>query len=166
MIDIFLIRHAKASGKTAGEEDFSRALSKRGRNDARLIGQELLRTHGRTMSQVLCSSSKRTLQTAEMLAAVGFIKSTEIKPYEQLYLADPDEITRVIEDHFPFSTDRIFLIGHNPGMTLLADYIPNVQLDHLPTGSVIHIQYPKESKFWDWANARVESVLIPKMLKS
>jgi phosphohistidine phosphatase len=101
-----------------------------------------------------------------MLTSIGLIKSSEIVSHDQLYLADPHDITKVIEKHFPFSTKRVFLIGHNPGMTVLADLIPNIKLDHLPTGGVIHIQYPKDSKSWNWSHSKIQSVIYPKLLKS
>ena len=64
------MRHAKSSWSDASLEDHDRPLNKRGRRDAPRIAQEL---HDREWipDQIRVSTSKRTLETLELMEAIS-----------------------------------------------------------------------------------------------
>ena len=64
---LYLFRHAKAEPHGA-RPDHERVLAKRGRVDAEAMGERLAE-RGDTPELVLCSTSRRTLETWELAAA-------------------------------------------------------------------------------------------------
>ncbi len=66
---------------------------------------------------VLVSSSRRTLQTLEMLQP--WDPAPLIQPLDALYLASATQLLDVLRV-VPSDTGRVLLIGHNPGLHDLA----------------------------------------------
>jgi phosphohistidine phosphatase len=113
---LHLLRHAK-SGRDDAVEDHQRRLSRRGRDDARAVGETLPAALD-GLDLVLCSSALRTRETAE-LALAGFVPRPRILFEDVLYLAGPaallKRLTRLDE-----SDNAVLVIGHNPGLHELA----------------------------------------------
>ena len=65
---LFLLRHAKSDWSVAGQPDFERPLNARGVAAARLMGDYMAR-HDLVPDGVICSPSRRTLQSRERLCA-------------------------------------------------------------------------------------------------
>lgn len=110
---LHLLRHAKASRDERYEEDHERPLAKRGRNAARLVGEELAKTIG-AVDLVLCSSSTRTRETADLFLA-AFKPRPKIQYEDELYLASAKVLlqrARRLEE----GCGTVLMIGHNPGM--------------------------------------------------
>jgi phosphohistidine phosphatase len=113
---LFLIRHAKA--ETAfGQSDYERALTDRGRNDARRIAGMLADID--PLPEVLVhSGALRTKQTAEIFAA-HWPRRVELQEEVGLYEATRDRLferARALSD----SVACVGLVGHNPGAGELA----------------------------------------------
>lgn len=113
---LILLRHAKSSWKAAEQTDFDRPLNGRGRRTAPLIGAWLA-AHGFAPDLVLASSAKRTHETVARLGPV--IERARIVEDEALYLAEPATILARIAA-VPAATERLLVVGHNPGLELLA----------------------------------------------
>jgi len=109
---LLLLRHAKAVQDT-GEGDHARALTERGRKDAARMGHAM-DTHGYIPDLVLCSSSRRTTETWEMLAP-ELAKTPEVESAKGLYLASPKNILTQIQGTAE-RAKTLMLIGHNPGI--------------------------------------------------
>ena len=97
---LILFRHAKAEPRAAGEDDFDRPLSPRGRDDAALIGQALA-AEGLVPDYALISPARRTAET--------WICARD--PFPRIRAA----IAQVAE-----RCDTLIVIGHNPGIHELA----------------------------------------------
>jgi phosphohistidine phosphatase len=113
---LHLLRHAKASTDDK-YEDRARPLARRGREDARRLGQTLLAALG-GLDLVLCSSSVRTRETAD-LALAGFTPAPQILYEEALYLAGEGTLLRRLR-RLDESVGSVLVIGHNPGLHELA----------------------------------------------
>jgi phosphohistidine phosphatase len=114
---LLLLRHAKSSWDDPDLQDHDRPLSKRGRRAAPLMGQYLTE-HDLVPDRVLCSSAVRTRQTWEQVAAC-LDEHPPVESDPDLYAADVDtllEIVHSVDD----SIERLMLIGHNPGLEMLA----------------------------------------------
>ena len=111
-----LLRHAKSSWADATLEDHDRPIQDKGRGraanlaawlDDRAIGCDL----------VLCSTALRTRQTLEVVLPV--LGNPQVRYEPAIYEADAqgllDLLRTVGEEH-----DRVLLIGHDPGLQLLA----------------------------------------------
>jgi phosphohistidine phosphatase len=60
-----------------------------------------------------------------------------------LYEADAEEILTVIEEQDDW-IDHLMLIGHNPGLTNLANYLSRSDLENVPTCGVVNLTYDVE----------------------
>ena len=110
---VLLFRHAKAVPGGSKIDDRSRALADRGRIDAPKMGL-YMRKHRLAPELVLCSPSKRTVETAE-LAFAGSRKGPETQLVEALYLAEPQTIFSILRA-LADETRSVCLVGHNPGL--------------------------------------------------
>src|ERR1051325_11220491 len=113
---LHLLRHAKSS-RDDGVEDQERRLSRRGRDDARAVG-EMLPTALDALELVLCSSARRTRETAELVLA-GFAPRPRILFEDALYLAGPAALLKRLTE-LEETDGAVMIIGHNPGLHELA----------------------------------------------
>ncbi|MEV7725402.1 histidine phosphatase family protein [Streptomyces sp. NPDC087917] len=113
---LVLVRHAKAVPK-GRIEDFERPLSERGRENAPRAGRWLAGS-GYTADLALCSPSRRTRQTWElMVPALGDPPPTVYD--EQLYDAPPHRLVDVLSTRAG-ALGSALLVGHNSGIHELA----------------------------------------------
>jgi phosphohistidine phosphatase len=113
---LHLLRHAKAS-RDSGYEDQDRPLARRGRTGARLVGEKLARLL-EPVDLVLCSSSVRTRETADLLLA-AFNPRPAVRFEDELYLASANALLRRLRQLDEACTS-VMVIGHNPGLHELA----------------------------------------------
>ena len=119
MHELHLLRHAKSS-QDDGVDDRERALSRRGRDDARAIARHLAEAVGR-VDLVLCSSALRTRETLE-LVMTGFSPRPSVQTEDALYLASPATLLRRLR-RIKEACGTVMVIGHNPGLHELASLL-------------------------------------------
>lgn len=143
MKTLVLVRHAKSSWKDPGLADRDRPLNPRGRRDAPEMGRRLA-ARGASPDRILTSPALRAATTAAVIAeAVGY-PQREIVEDERLYGAGSEEILEVIrgvEDRF----DRVFLLGHNPGLTDLVNELSDEPIRNVPTCGVVKFRIAGKS---------------------
>ena len=106
-----LLRHAKAVEASASGVDHDRALAERGLRAAEQVGHAL----GSDLPElVLCSSSRRTVETSNALTS-AWQTTPSITIDRRLYLADASALLTVIGETGDQITS-LWLIGHNPGL--------------------------------------------------
>ena len=148
---LFLIRHAKAE-PGVGQEDYERALTDRGREDARHVAS-VLAARDLLPNVLIHSGALRAKQTAEIFAS-HWPRRVEIEEQRGLYDATRDMLfarTRALSDQ----NESVGLVGHNPGMgelaAMLAGYGPYPELRRVaskyPTCAVAVIDF--EFSAWD-----------------
>jgi phosphohistidine phosphatase len=113
---LILFRHAKAEPRAAGEDDFDRPLSERGREDAALVGEALAREN-LAPDYALISPARRTAET--WICARDAFPRIRAELNRGLYNAGPEEIRALIEQ-VADRCDTLVVIGHNPGLHELA----------------------------------------------
>ncbi len=109
---LYVLRHAKSSWEDPGLADHERPLAPRGHRAVQALAEHLER-NGIRPDLVLCSTSRRTLETLEGVSPTG---ERLIEP--ELYGAtgtDLLERLRRVPDH----VDAVMVIGHNPAMQTL-----------------------------------------------
>lgn len=116
---LIILRHGKAERGSASGEDFDRALTERGREDAAAIGRWLAMT-GALPDVALVSSAVRAVQTYE--AARRSFPKTEVRMRRDLYLARPEQLLRAA---WAEAAATVMLVGHNPGLHDLALKLAN-----------------------------------------
>ncbi len=113
---LVLFRHAKAEARSAGGEDFGRALTARGLADAAMVGR-LIAERGFAPDLALVSSAQRARETWE--AARAAFPGAEAEVRDGLYNASPEEIAAEVE-RVAASAETVMVIGHNPGLQEVA----------------------------------------------
>jgi phosphohistidine phosphatase len=132
-----LIRHAKSSWDDPGLADIDRPLNDRGKADAPKMARNLSRI-GFAPDLVLSSPAKRARRTAK--AVIHELKkppSFAVEP--SLYLADPGELLGLIRS-FGESLGHVAIVGHNPGLTELANLLGANEIDNVPTAGVVRFE--------------------------
>lgn len=115
MATLILLRHAKSDWPD-GVADAERPLSARGRADAAAVGTWLAE-HVPEPDAVLCSPSRRTRQTWELLAA-RLPAAPAARLDARIYDASVRDLLAVVRA-LPAEVDVALLIGHNPGVQKL-----------------------------------------------
>ncbi|KZY35770.1 phosphoglycerate mutase [Roseovarius sp. HI0049] len=134
---LILMRHAKSSWATPGQDDHARPLNGRGKVSARVLGEWL--THKRYLpDQTLSSDSARTRET---FARLKILSDAEF--LADLYLADPEDMLRVLRKA---TGDTVLMLGHNPGIgwfaqTLVAEPPPHPRFFDYPTCATLVAEF-------------------------
>jgi phosphohistidine phosphatase len=145
---LILMRHLKSEIDAASGSDHDRALSERGRADAKTIRDALL-ARCPPPQTVLCSTAKRTRET---LAGIGdLFPGAEIIFTDTIYEASADTLMRatsMIGD----AAACAMIIGHNPGIFDFAwtlarrsEISGNPAFVKFPTGAVAAFALPIDS---------------------
>ena len=149
--ELFILRH----GKSAWPElvaDYNRPLKKRGRKAAVTMGAWMLE-HQLIPDWIISSPADRARETAEKLC-----KGLEINRHkflifdDSIYEASLEDLLGVLAN-CPTFKRRIVLVGHNPGLDSLLQYLCShvLELDDegkiLGTAHLAHLRMPE-----DWQN--------------
>lgn len=143
---LYLIRHAKAEEYSFGKRDYNRDIVGKGRERAERIASELaeeLVIDSKTL--FVSSSANRAIQTAELFADILGYPLEKINQKKEIYEAYHLEILRVI-NAVGDSYDKLLVFGHNPGLSLLADYLTNTYVE-LKTSNIAVIELEEHLTF-------------------
>jgi phosphohistidine phosphatase len=145
MKTLILLRHAKSSWKDPYLSDHDRPLNARGKRDAPAMA-ELLADRLPKPDYVLCSTSRRTRDTADYFIKILGIGADQVEYDRELYHADGFTLLHAISQ-CDNSVDTLLVIGHNPGITVLANLLQPGITDNIPTAGIVVF----ESKERSWA---------------
>ena len=138
MKTLYLIRHAKSSWDLPHLPDYERPLNDRGKRDAPLMGQRF-RARGILPDCLVSSSAARAAETAKILGVeIGFPEN-RITWSRQVYEAGVSSLLKTVEA-LPDEAASAFLVGHNPGMSYLAEYLTGERNISLPTCAVACVE--------------------------
>jgi len=169
---LLLLRHAKAERPKSNMNDRDRALIKRGRSDAAIIGAYIA-SHALIPDHVALSPAARTRETWKF-AATAFRSPPAAIVVEKLYDATEHTIFAVIKAA-PAAAHTLLMIGHNPGLHEVAlmlvacgDVEAHGRLrDKLPTTGLVVVDFA----FDDWRKlqprcGRLDRFVTPKSLEA
>ncbi|ALI98538.1 SixA phosphatase family protein [Rufibacter tibetensis] len=145
MKTLYLLRHAKSSWEYEELSDHDRPLTKRGRSDAPLIGQELVEREVK-LDMIISSSAVRAISTATLIAKELKFDPERIGVQEELYLIATDDL-KVFIQSLPDEYDRVMLVGHNPALTELANQLSTEKsIANIPTAGIVAISF--DCNYW------------------
>lgn len=145
MLRLVLLRHGKSAWDEPGLDDFDRALAPRGLRDVPEMGRRLAR-RAIVPDAIISSTAVRALGTARAVAReVGFPEE-RITRSESLYLASAREMLATARQAPP-GARTLMLVGHNPGMTDLANQLDEVRIDNMPTSAMLCVEFDAQ----DWS---------------
>lgn len=130
---LYLVRHAKAAPGGAGVNDFKRALSKTGKNDAQAMSKRLQKK-GIVPQLFISSPADRALETAHIFANTLGYPTRKIVLRDEIYDEDQEDLKEIIQGIDDEYTTVMF-IGHNPSLSDLARaFLPDFDADIRASG--------------------------------
>jgi phosphohistidine phosphatase len=166
---LYLLRHAKSSWDAPELADHDRPLAPRGvRAAGRIAGH--LSAGGVRPALVLCSSSRRTLETLDLIApALG---APEVLVEPGIYGADEDDLLLRLR-RVDAAVASVMVIGHAPGLPDLAlslagggDAAALAALHaKMPTGALATLALRGDWSGLERAGAELTAFVVPRELK-
>lgn len=142
MARLLLMRHAKSDWHSGEREDFLRPLNERGVRDARRMGRWLVDA-GCRPDVIVSSPARRTRDTLRYLAEGAGESFAAITRFEaRLYLGAVGDLCAVLADIVVADEGTVMLLGHNPGMEELVEWLvpaanlPRADGKRFPTAAV------------------------------
>ncbi len=143
---LFIIRHAK-SDWSFEVSDFERPLNSRGFKNAPRMARRLA-DYVLKPQRLISSPAKRALTTAQIFAEHLGIPVSEITLEPRIYEALPNTLLQIVGD-LDNSIDSVAIFGHNPGLTLLVNYLADEHIYNLTTCAIVHLRFDDVT---DWAS--------------
>ncbi|GAB3307593.1 hypothetical protein EK0264_06975 [Epidermidibacterium keratini] len=152
MKTLVVLRHAKTEQHAA--DDFARQLTDRGHEQGQIVAEQL-RSHLTEPMAAIVSTARRAQQTWDDIAE-ALDTSEERVDADELYLAGGAALLQAVQDA-PADASTVVLVGHNPGVSQLAEVLAGEPLDAdgvikygaLRTGSGVVLAYDG-----DWAELK------------
>ena len=144
--ELLILRHGK-SDWDAGTDDFNRPIQDRGKRGAQRIATWLMR-QGLVPDYVVSSPAVRAKETARKACKAMGLGSDDVHLDRAIYLATRDELLAVLAA-CPSSATRVMIVGHNPGMEDLLEYLASEPIPVpddgklLPTATLARLRMPK-----------------------
>ena len=164
---LVLLRHAK-SAYPVGVADHERPLSARGERDSR-AAMDWFADHGRALlgadPKILVSTAVRTQQTWRGIEPA--FPGADVESCAEIYEAAVSTLIDLCSPVMESGRD-ILLVGHNPGLELLADFLGDParsdpvwsQREKYPTAGIAVLAI--EGQSWARDSARVEAFVVPR----
>lgn len=137
MKTLYIIRHAKSSWKDSALSDYDRPLNQRGERDAPFMG-ELIRKQGGVPDLIISSPANRAFTTASYFADKLSYKKADIDLEKNIYEAGIGSLMKII-NRINDKNTSVMIFGHNPGLTMLSNYLSGSYIDNLPTCGVVKL---------------------------
>ena len=118
-MELAILRHGEATAP-AGQPDFERTLTARGRYQAAAAGQAL-RERGGAAWRIVASPANRTRETAEIVCGILGHALEAVLWEPAIYNASLETLLDVVTEHG--SEGNLLVVGHNPGVTYLMEHI-------------------------------------------
>lgn len=143
MKELWLLRHAKSDRKIE-VADIDRPLKKRGKRDAKNMGEWLKNQH-LIPDAILSSPATRAIETVKIIYEELCIDGLVIQEDSRLYATGIEELKMVLAS-CPETTQRILLVGHNPELeNLLTHLVGEKALPDteklLPTSALVRLSF-------------------------
>lgn len=153
MKKLVLIRHAKSDWSKPHLDDFSRPLNKRGLKNAPFMAK-ILKDKNIKPNLIISSPSTRTKQTLEYFVKELDYKD-EVKFEESIYEAQFENLLNVIKN-IKNSYKTVFLVGHNPGLCDLVNFLLDKYFENIPTCGIVEIDFNVKS----WKDISKENSIL------
>lgn len=161
---VVIVRHGKAV-PYGYEDDFTRDLRDRGKNDAKLVSKELKKQEI-FPDEIISSPAKRAIKTARIFADNLDFDRGRIVEIEDIYDGlTTDQFLGVIQE-LPVDSDTAFFFGHNPGFYYFVCNLAEEFYGDMPTTSTVGIDFDVNT--WQEVQARSGKLafqLVPRMFK-
>lgn len=159
MKKLTLVRHGKSSWDN-DLPDHKRPLKKRAFKDAEVV-LDSFQHYYTEPAMFWTSPAVRAHTTAKLFKERLEVSDENFKVVDDLYTFNQNELLRIIQT-CPDHVDRLFVFGHNPGMTILVNLLGDKKLDNLPTTGLCVIEFQEDS----WSSIRKGKTLVTLLPKN
>ncbi len=145
MKTLTILRHAKSSWDSPSLADSERPLNKRGERDAPVMARRIQES-GIRPSLILSSPAVRAWTTARIVAKALGYPLEFLQRERDLYLASCSQLLSIVarqDEGF----NNLMIVGHNPGLTDLVNYLLPGTTGNLPTSGVVSVKIGSDT--WD-----------------
>jgi phosphohistidine phosphatase len=136
--DVCFVRHAKSNWDHPGLSDFDRPLDTRGLHDAPRMAKKMRELH-LIPDFIITSGAKRAKSTAEFFKEEFDLPAEKFVVNNDLYEASAETVYEVLRSA-PDTARFVYLFGHNPTFTWVANSLSGVHIDNVPTCGIVHAQ--------------------------
>ncbi|MBN2792919.1 MAG: histidine phosphatase family protein [Desulfuromonadales bacterium] len=138
-----LIRHAKSDWSDATLNDFDRPLNSRGKKAVPLMADRIA-AHGMVPDLLISSPAKRARKTAQLIARQIGIDKEAILFREDMFDARRKSLVEIVSG--ALYVRHVGLVGHNPGLSDLGQWLCAEAPEWLQTCAVLELEL--EIKDW------------------
>lgn len=141
--ELFLIRHAEAVDKSPEIKDLDRQLSPIGLRNSSRQGESLKKM--KIYPDLIVSSNAiRAHETAQLIAERVGYDTSRIMINDEVYEASVRTLLGVV-NQFNDNLKCIFIVGHNPSISYLAEYLSHSEIGDLLPASIVRLKRTVES---------------------
>lgn len=162
-ITLYIVRHAKAEDRAMFLADHDRQLTSEGIIAAARMGR-YLRSKAIKPDVIVSSTAPRAADTARVLAEQLGYDPAQIRLEETLFDGGPKAYLAII-NALPSEVQSFMIVGHNPDVSYLAEFLTHQSLSSMSKGAVIAITFGDLN--WAEVSGRTGSVqfrMAPKQL--
>jgi phosphohistidine phosphatase len=162
-LKLYLMRHAQSADKQPGQADKDRELTNEGMRQSLQIGA-YLKSEKKNFDLFLCSTAIRAKSTAEFVLEALNVPADKIQFDEEIYNASIRTLYQQIMRIDELITS-IMIIGHNPTVSYLAEYLTKKEIGDMSPGSlvIIHFNHTKWNEIQEGSGELVRYI-YPEML--
>lgn len=158
--ELILLRHAKSDWKQPGLTDIDRPLSDKGKKSALKVGR-WLKLKNLEPDLILVSPAQKAQQTLRRICTECDANTITV---DELYQADLAALRKVLAD--APTTERVMIIGHNPGLELLYRFLQekseSSSIHLFPTASLAHFILPHDWKSLEQGDGKLTQFIRPR----
>lgn len=163
-MNLYLLRHAQTLEKMHDESDADRQLTAIGTQNATRMGINL-KNKEVILDMIISSPAARALTTTELIAEQIGYDLSRIHFNSEIYNASIRSMLKAV-NNFKDEWKNILLVGHNPAISYLAEYISGEAIGNMDTCGLVNVSVDLES----WAevsekNTRFQYYEYPDLLK-
>ena len=140
---LFLLRHARASEKQSGQQDIDRELNSIGLQNSTRMGIYMSKNSIR-FDIIISSPAIRAKTTASLIAEQIKYAPHKIHENPEIYEASVRTLLRVV-NQLKDEWDTVLIVGHNPSITYLSEYLSKSEIGNMTTCGLVNIQFEVDS---------------------
>ncbi len=140
---LFLLRHARSMDKQSDEQDTDRELNPIGLQNSTRMGINFSRNNVH-FDIIITSPALRARTTASLIAEQIRYDTGRIHENAEIYEASIRTLLKVV-NQLKNEWDSVLIVGHNPSVTYLAEYLTKAEIGNMTTCGVARIEFTTDS---------------------
>jgi len=142
MTKLILVRHGEAETEEEGG-DFERELTTRGLEEILRLGHYIINSDIK-VDFILCSPAQRSADSATLLSKVLNLPAEAVDIEPTMYETDMSTLLSIVR-RIDNKHQTPVLLGHNPGISKLGKYLSGDEVEPIPTGGVLILDFETDS---------------------